>query len=158
MAVRSHGERGITYRERVTVSWSHGVSLAVVTRILAGRRGISGLMPGGGIVFFIFNGALKIGSGAHSASCSLGTGGSWPGSEAVCAWVRPVPQVLRRIRGGKPPLFYVPSRRVVQLSTGKTIYYYYYYYYYKHVHSGHAFGCFICYTADSFAVDTLSMF
>jgi len=29
------------------------------------------------------------------------------------------PQVLRRIRGGKPPLFYVPSRRAVQLSTGE---------------------------------------
>lgn len=52
MAVRSHGRRGVTCRGTDTVSWSRGVSVAVVTTILAGRQGIGGLMPGRGIVFF----------------------------------------------------------------------------------------------------------
>jgi len=32
MAVRSHGRRGITYRETVTLSWNRGVSVAVVIK------------------------------------------------------------------------------------------------------------------------------
>lgn len=52
VAVQSCGRRGVTYRETVTVSWSRGVLIALVARILAERRGIPGLMPGKGIVFF----------------------------------------------------------------------------------------------------------
>jgi hypothetical protein len=71
MALRSHGRRGITYRKTVTLSWSRGVSVAVVIRILAGRRGIGGLMPGWGTVFFSLQYSVQKGVwGPFSFLCS----------------------------------------------------------------------------------------
>ena len=74
------------------------------------------------VQFFLLSTAFKMESGAHSASRSVDAGGSWPEVKwSVHGAVHSVPQVLRRIRGGKPPLFYVSSRRAVQLSTGRAI-------------------------------------
>jgi hypothetical protein len=128
MAVRLHSMWGITYRESVTVSWSRGVSVAVVTSILAGRRGIGGLMPGRGIVF-LFSTALKIESGAHSASCSVGTGGSWPGSKAVCAWGCPFSPSAETNTWRQASTLLCAFEACCAAKHGKL---------YKHAHSGYA--------------------
>jgi hypothetical protein len=61
-------------------------SVGIVTRL--DEQGVGVRFPVGANVFSILRN-VQTGSGAHSASCVMGTGGSFSGSKATGALIRP---------------------------------------------------------------------